>query len=162
MGPLHTERALERARGLVADAERRGAKVLKLGKIHDEATFEKGYFMRPTVVTEISDDAPLMAEEQFCPAIPIVIYREVEDALARANATIFGLGGSVWSKDGERAKALAARIQAGTVFVNTHGTQSVNRIAPYGGVKQSGTGRRSGIEGLREYMQLQTLTTFER
>jgi acyl-CoA reductase-like NAD-dependent aldehyde dehydrogenase len=113
-------------------------------------------------VTEIADDAPLMVEEQFCPAIPIARYRDIEDALVRANATIYGLGGSVWSKDVEQAAMLARRIRAGTVFVNTHGTQSVNRKAPYGGVKQSGTGRRSGIEGVREYLQIQTLTTFER
>jgi len=77
------------------------------------------------------------------------------------NTTIYGLGGSVWSKDNAKAMTIAQQIQAGTVFVNTHGTQSVNRKAPYGGLKQSGLGRRSGMEGLREYLLLQTLTTFE-
>lgn len=161
MGPMHTAVGLERARSLVADARRRNANIIELGKIKDEALFERGHFMRPMVVTDIGDDAPLMAQEQFCPVIPIATYDDVEDAIARANATVYGLGGSVWSKDIGKAAALARRIQAGTVFVNTHGTESINRKAPYGGVKQSGIGRRAGIEGVREYLQVQTLTTYE-
>jgi aldehyde dehydrogenase len=161
MGPVHTRGSQERAQALVDDAARRGARVRRLGQIDDKATFEEGYFMRPTVVTEIDDAAPLMTEEQFAPAIPIVSYVDVDEALERANASIYGLGGSVWSADIDKAAAVAQRIQAGTVFVNTHGTRSVNRRAPYGGLKQSGIGRRSGIDGLREYMQSQTLTTFE-
>ena len=125
------------------------------------ATFKRGHFMRPTIVTGLADDALLMTEEQFCPAIPIATYTDIEDAMQRANATTFGLGGSVWSRNIEQAIILARRLEAGTVFVNTHGTQSVNRKAPYGGVKQSGIGRRAGIEGIREYMQIQTLTTYE-
>jgi acyl-CoA reductase-like NAD-dependent aldehyde dehydrogenase len=161
MGPLHAKQAYQRALGLVADAEKRGATVRRLGKVQDETIFAAGYFMRPTLVTEIGDDAPLVTEEQFCPALPVMKYRDVEDALARANSSIYGLGGSVWSKNIDKAAALASRIQAGTVFVNTHGTRSVNHHAPYGGMKQSGIGRRSGMEGMREYMQTQTLTTFE-
>ena len=161
MGPMHTGRALERARGLVADAEKRGGRVLRLGQIADRAGFERGHFMEPIVVTGLSDAAPLMAEEQFCPAVPVASFSDIEDALARANHTIYGFGGSIWSRDTKRAADLARRITAGTVFVNTHGTESVNRRAPYGGVKQSGIGRRAGMDGIREYMQIQTLTTFE-
>ena len=161
MGPLHTEQSQRRAFGLVADAQHRGAKIRKVGRVHDESTFEEGHFMRPTIVTDIGDDAALMTEEQFCPAIPIARYDDLDDAIARANASIFGLGGSVWGADIDRAVVVARKIQAGTVFVNTHGTRNVNRRAPYGGLKQSGVGRRAGIEGLREYMQSQTLTTFE-
>jgi acyl-CoA reductase-like NAD-dependent aldehyde dehydrogenase len=161
MGPMHTARALDRAQSLVADAAKRGAKVQRLGQIADKAVFERGHFMQPTVVSEIADDAPLMAEEQFCPAIPVATYRDVDEAIARANATIYGFGGSIWSRDIARARDLAKQLRAGTVFVNTHGTESVNRKLPYGGIKQSGIGRRAGIEGMREYMQVQTLTTFE-
>jgi acyl-CoA reductase-like NAD-dependent aldehyde dehydrogenase len=161
MGPLHNASARERALDLIDEAKQQGATVRRLGTVLDEANFAEGYFVRPTVVTDVGDGARLMIEEQFCPAIPIAKYRELEEALARANASIYGLGGSVWSKDSAKATTIAQRIQAGTVFVNTHGTQSVNRNAPYGGLKQSGLGRRSGIEGLREYMQLQTLTTFD-
>jgi len=161
MGPMHTARALDRARGIVADAASRGAKVQVLGQVPDKATFARGHFMQPTVVSDIAEDAPLMAEEQFCPAVPVATYREVDDAIARANATIYGFGGSIWSRDIGRACDLARRLQAGAVFVNTHGTESVNRKLPYGGVKQSGIGRRAGIEGVKEYMQIQVLTTFE-
>jgi acyl-CoA reductase-like NAD-dependent aldehyde dehydrogenase len=161
MGPMHTARALDRAQGLVADAARRSAKVQVLGHIADKAGFERGHFMRPTVVSDIADDAPLMAEEQFCPAVPVATYREIEDAVDRANTTIYGFGGSIWSRNIGGASELARKLNAGTVFVNAHGTESVNRTLPYGGIKQSGIGRRAGIEGIREYMQVQTLTTFE-
>jgi acyl-CoA reductase-like NAD-dependent aldehyde dehydrogenase len=158
---MHTARALDRAQSIVADAARRGAKVQVLGQVPDKETFGRGHFMQPTVVSDIAEDAPLVAEEQFCPAVPVATYRDVGDAVARANATIYGFGGSIWSRDIARATDLARQLRAGTVFVNTHGTESVNRKLPYGGIKQSGIGRRAGIEGMREYMQVQTLTTFE-
>ena len=161
MGPMHTARALDRAKALVADAARRNAKVQVLGQVRDKAAFDRGHFMRPTVVSDIAEDAQLMAEEQFCPAIPVATYRDLDDAIARANSTIYGFGGSIWSRDTRRATDLARQLHAGTVFVNTHGTESVNRKLPYGGIKQSGIGRRAGIEGIREYLQIQTLTTFE-
>jgi acyl-CoA reductase-like NAD-dependent aldehyde dehydrogenase len=161
MGPLHTRESQQRAFSLIADAKSRGATAREFGRIDDPATFAEGYFMRPTVVTDVPDEAPLVTEEQFCAALPILKYRDLDDAVARVNASIYGLGGSVWSRDTDKALALARKIQSGTVFVNTHGTRSVNRRAPYGGLKQSGVGRRSGIEGLREYMQSQTMTTFE-
>jgi acyl-CoA reductase-like NAD-dependent aldehyde dehydrogenase len=161
MGPMHTARALDRAESLVADAARRSAKVQLLGQIADKAAFDRGHFMQPIVVSDIAEDAQLMVEEQFCPAVPVACYRDVDDALARANSTIYGFGGSVWSRDIGRAAIVARQLHAGTVFVNTHGTESVNRKLPYGGIKQSGIGRRAGIDGIREYLQVQTLTTFE-
>jgi acyl-CoA reductase-like NAD-dependent aldehyde dehydrogenase len=119
--------------------------------------------MRPTVVTDIADDAPLMAEEQFCPAIPVTIttYETLEDAIARANNTQFGLGASVWSRDTEKALDVARKIEAGQVWINTHGVLAINHLAPYGGIKQSGIGRKSGIEGILEYIESQTITTYE-
>src|SRR5215467_1978385 len=161
MGPLHTRKAQLRAEGLLEDAIRRGANVANLGRIDNESTFSGGYFMRPAVVTDIPEDAPLMAEEQFCPAIPIATYDDLDDAIARANRSIYGLGGSVWSRDVERAVGIASKIEAGQVWINAHGVHAINHLAPYGGVKQSGIGRKSGIEGIREYMQSQTITTNE-
>jgi acyl-CoA reductase-like NAD-dependent aldehyde dehydrogenase len=161
MGPLHTRAAKARAAGLVEDAARRGARVEPLGKIDDEAVFHNGYFMQPTIVTDIADDAPLMSEEQFCPAIPVATYETVDEVVARANRTHFGLSGSVWGRDAERAVGVARRIEAGQVWVNSHGIYAINHLAPYGGVKQSGIGRKSGIEGIHEYLQSQTITTHE-
>jgi acyl-CoA reductase-like NAD-dependent aldehyde dehydrogenase len=161
MGPVHTQKALTRANELTEDARRRGANLRPLGKIDDEATFAKGYFMRPTLVTDIEDDAPLMTEEQFCPAIPVVTYETVDEAITRANNSQFGLGGSVWSSNIDFAVEVAQKIEAGQVWVNTHGVLAINHLAPYGGVKQSGIGRKSGIEGIMEYVQSQTITTYE-
>ena len=161
MGPLHTQKAQTRALGLLEDAGRRGADIRLLGKVESEATFHKGYFMRPTVVTGLPDDAPLMTEEQFCPAIPVTTYHDIDQAIARANQSYFGLSGSVWSRDVDRALNVARNIEAGQVWVNAHGPLAINHLAPYGGVKQSGIGRKSGIEGILEYVQSQTITTLE-
>jgi len=161
MGPLHTRNAQRRAEGLLEDAVRRGANVTNLGRVDNEATFSGGYFMRPVVVTDVAEDVPLVAEEQFCPAIPVATYDDLDDAIARANGSIYGLSGSVWSRDVERAVGIARKIEAGQVWINAHGVHAINHLAPYGGVKQSGIGRKSGIEGIREYMQSQTITTHE-
>jgi len=161
MGPLHTRKAQARAEGLLEDAVRRGAQVKNLGRIDNEATFAGGYFMRPVVVTDIPEDAQLMVEEQFCPAIPVTTYDDLDDAVARANRSIYGLSGSVWSGDVDRAMDVARKMEAGQVWINSHGVHAINHLAPYGGVKQSGIGRKSGIEGIREYVQSQTITTHE-
>ena len=159
MGPMHTRKGREDALALIEDCENRGAKVNRIGSIHNKATFERGYFIRPTVVTEIEDHAPLMTEEQFCPAIPITSYRDLDNVISRANDTYFGLCASVWSGNVDRALGVARQMEAGTVFVNSHGVTSVNRRAPYGGIKQSGIGRKASIEGVLEYLQMQTITT---
>jgi acyl-CoA reductase-like NAD-dependent aldehyde dehydrogenase len=85
----------------------------------------------------------------------------VGDAVMCANASEFGLGASVLGQDGDRATDVASRIEAGQVWVNTHGVSAINHLAPYGGVKQSGIGRKSGIEGIMEYVQSQTITTHD-
>lgn len=161
MGPLHSKAAQTRAAQLVDDASRSGATICSLGHVKDQDLFRDGYFMRPSMVTDIGDGARLMAEEQFCPAIPIATYDDVDDAIVRANDTIYGLGGSVWGSDIKRALDIGARLEAGTVWVNTHGTEHIDRRAPYGGVKQSGLGRKSGLEGVLEYSQAQTFTSYE-
>ncbi|HET9149636.1 MAG TPA: aldehyde dehydrogenase family protein, partial [Alphaproteobacteria bacterium] len=161
MGPLHTEKGRIRAHTLVEDAKRRGADILRVGKINDRETFERGWFMEPMVVTGLDDEAPLVAEEQFCPAIPIAAYSDLDEAVARANASVYGLGASVWSADVEKALAVGRRIESGTVWINTHGTEYINRSAAYGGVKQSGIGRKAGLDGVLEYTQMLTLMAFE-
>jgi acyl-CoA reductase-like NAD-dependent aldehyde dehydrogenase len=161
MGPLHTRAGLDRVKRLVDDAVSRGAVTQELGSVADAQTFARGHFMRPTIVTGVPDDAPLMTEEQFGPAIPVVTFRSIDEVLARANASIFGLGGSIWTSNIERGLELARKVEAGTVWLNSHGTDWVNRRAPYGGIKQSGIGRKAGLEGVLDYMEMQTITTFE-
>jgi len=161
-GPMHNKVQLDKGLALVEDARRRGATVENVGTVTDEQLVASGYYMRPSVVTNIAADAPLVAEEQFCPSVPIIVYDDLDAALAQANDSIYGLGGSIWSKDVDRALELGTRIASGTIWINTHGTGAINRRAPYGGVKQSGIGRKSGLEGVLDYLQLQTISSFEK
>lgn len=161
MGPLHTRGAQEKANAIVLDAARQGGKVSTLGKIDNEATFAGGYFMKPTVVTGLPDDARLVVEEQFCAAIPISTYDDIDDAVVRANKSVYGLSASVWGRNIDNAVSVSRRLDAGQVWINNHGVAAINHMAPYGGVKQSGIGRKSGIEGILEYLQSQTITTVE-
>jgi acyl-CoA reductase-like NAD-dependent aldehyde dehydrogenase len=115
--------------------------------------------MQPSIVTNIALDAPLVADEQFCPSVPIVTYRDIEEAIAAANDSVYGLGGSVWSRDLTRAAAIAPRIAAGMVSINTHGGPPSRSVAR-GGIKQSGLGRKLGLEGILDYLETQTITTY--
>jgi acyl-CoA reductase-like NAD-dependent aldehyde dehydrogenase len=114
-----------------------------------------GYFIEPTIVGDIRDDARLVREEQFGPVVPVLRYSDVNDAIRRANATRFGLGASVWSSDLERAAAVAARLDAGTVWVNAHTV--LDPDTPFGGWKQSGLGRGNGELGLQNCMESNVL-----
>ncbi|MFC9971092.1 aldehyde dehydrogenase family protein [Spirillospora sp. NPDC127200] len=151
VGPVVSADAAGRVRALVDDAAARGADVTGLGTVN--AAMDAGYFVRPTLLTGLDDDAPAVAEEQFGPTVPLLIYDTEDEALARANAGELGLGASVWSADEERAFAFARRFEAGFAFVNTHNRTGMALRAPFGGVKRSGHGREYGAEGLLEYAQ---------
>src|SRR5262249_13958976 len=133
MGPLQNRAQFERVKGFLEDARQNGT----VGAGGDVLERE-GYFVRPTVVCDLPDSARLVREEQFGPILPVLRYTDLADAIARANDTEYGLGGSVWSSDRERACAVAARIDAGTVWVNKH--LDMRPDTPFGGTKQSGTG----------------------
>jgi acyl-CoA reductase-like NAD-dependent aldehyde dehydrogenase len=105
--------------------------------------------VQPTIVRDLADDARLVKEEQFGPILPVLRYSDVDDAIARANDTDFGLGGSVWSKNLDRAYAVAARIDSGTVWINQH--LDMHPEVPFSGTKQSGIGTEQGQEGLEEF-----------
>ena len=109
--------------------------------------------MRPRLVLGLSDDAPLVRDEQFGPVVPVMAYANIDEVVTRANAGDLGLGASVWSADESRAFAVAQRLEAGFVFVNTHNRTGMSLRAPFGGVKKSGFGREYGDEGLLEYAQ---------
>ncbi|MBA8956858.1 aldehyde dehydrogenase family protein [Actinomadura namibiensis] len=151
VGPVVSADAAARVRALVDDAAARGADVTELGAVR--AAMDAGYFVRPTLLTGLDDDAPVVAGEQFGPTVPLLVYDSEAEALARANAGDLGLGASVWSADEERAFAFARRFEAGFAFVNTHNRTGLALRAPFGGVKRSGHGREYGVEGLREYVQ---------
>src|SRR5262245_59668915 len=146
MGPLQNRAQFERVKGFLEDARRNGTIIA--GGLHDD---REGYFVRPTIVRDIPDGARLVREEQFGPILPVLRYTDLDDAIARANDTEYGLGASVWSSDRERALRVAARIDAGTVWVNKHLDMQLN--TPVGGAKQSGIGVELGPEALWEYAQ---------
>ncbi len=150
-GPVQNKAQFDFVRELAEDARGRGGKFLAGGEPLDRP----GYFFPLSVVVDVSDGHRIVDEEQFGPILPIIRYSDPEDALARANASENGLGGSVWSSDLAAATALAQRLECGTAWVNDHSTISPD--APFGGAKQSGIGTEFGLHGLDEYMQLQTV-----
>jgi acyl-CoA reductase-like NAD-dependent aldehyde dehydrogenase len=150
-GPLQNRAQFNLVCQLAEDARARGGRFLAGGRPLDRA----GYFFPLSIVTEVNDDARVVSEEQFGPILPVLRYRDVDEALARANASNNGLGGSIWSANIERASRLAKQLECGTAWVNDHATLSP--LAPFGGVKQSGIGVEFGLYGLGEYMSLQTV-----
>ena len=144
LGPLQNKAQYEIVANLVEAAKASGARVL-LGGNPD--TDQPGYFYPTTLVADIDNDNPLVAEEQFGPALPIIRYSTIDEAIEKANALDVGLGASVWSSDPATARDVATRIQAGTVWINKHG--AVDPRIPFGGAKQSGYGLEFGVEGLK-------------
>jgi len=150
LGPLQNRMQYEKVKELLNDTKKHG-KIIAGGEVPDQA----GYFIKPTIVRDVSDGTRIVDEEQFGPILPVIKYKDTEDALARANASPYGLGGSVWSKDPERAYAVANRMNSGTVWVNKHADLAPN--IPFGGSGQSGIGSELGEEGLAEFTQLQVI-----
>jgi acyl-CoA reductase-like NAD-dependent aldehyde dehydrogenase len=144
LGPLQNRAQYDVVARLVDAARDAGARILVGG---DPDSASAGHFYPVTLVADIDDDNPLVAEEQFGPALPIVRYEDLEQALEMANALDVGLGASVWSSDREAARAVAARLEAGTVWINSHG--GVHPMIPFGGIKKSGYGLEFGVEGLK-------------
>jgi len=151
LGPVQNAQQFAKVKELVEDAKANGARVILGG----EAPEGDGYFYPLTLLADVTDGMRIVDEEQFGPVLPIIRYTDVDDALARANASSMGLGGSVWSSDVEEAKALAMQLESGSAWINSHG--GLNPNAPFGGVKQSGVGREFGEEGLREFTSLQSV-----
>jgi acyl-CoA reductase-like NAD-dependent aldehyde dehydrogenase len=144
LGPLQNRAQYDIVTRLVDAARESGATILVGGDPDPEAP---GHFYPTTLVADVEDTNPLVAEEQFGPALPIIRYDDIDSAVAMANRLDVGLGASVWSSDKEAARAVAARLEAGTVWINAHG--GVHPMIPFGGVKKSGYGLEFGVEGLK-------------
>ena len=153
LGPLQNEAQRDIVAGLVEDAKKSGATVLTGGELDPDAT---GYFYPTTLVADIDNDNALVQEEQFGPALPIIKYSTVEQALEWANDSEMGLGSSVWSSDRAKALEVAAKLQAGTTWINKHG--AIDPRVPFGGAKQSGYGLEFGVEGLKSVAQPKVIT----
>jgi acyl-CoA reductase-like NAD-dependent aldehyde dehydrogenase len=151
LGPINNAPQFERVKGLVAEAIEQGAQAVAGGHPIEG----DGYFFEPTILTNLAEGARIVDEEQFGPALPVLTYRTVPEAIERANATNYGLGASVWSSDPLRAAEVAEKLEAGTVWVNTH--MQLTHDAPFTGMKWSGLGSEMGLWSIYSYTDPQTV-----
>jgi acyl-CoA reductase-like NAD-dependent aldehyde dehydrogenase len=150
IGPLQNRAQFEKVKGLIEDAKKDGATV-----VGGASGGRSGYFISPAVVTNVKEGSRIVDEEQFGPVIPLIRFKDDSEIVARANATLYGLGGSVWSSNLERARRIAEEIDAGTVWINQH--VNIGPHIPMAGTKQSGLGVEQALEGLAEYTQIRVL-----
>ncbi|MET1035507.1 MAG: aldehyde dehydrogenase family protein [Arthrobacter sp.] len=156
MGPLNSPDQARYVVDLIEEARAAGAEVREFGELPG-GELASGNFVRPALVLDPDPALRIVTEEQFGPAIPIMAFDDVDEAVAAANDTWAGLCASVWTADPATAHAVGARLRAGYVFHNTHGAAHLDQRAPFGGVKSSGFGREMGLEGLREFMDTHTV-----
>ncbi|MEH3101279.1 aldehyde dehydrogenase family protein [Sphingomonas adhaesiva] len=156
IGPLNNKQQYDRVLDLIQDAKDKGYQFLVGGEKADVP----GYFIPVTILDNPPEDSRIVQEEQFGPVLPLLKFDDLEDVVRRANATDYGLGGSVWGNDEDKALEIAQRIASGTVWVNE--TQHLSPMAAFGGMKQSGVGVEGGVEGLLEYTNAQTIVRKKR
>ncbi len=152
IGPIQNQRQYLRVQELLEDTRNCGA------TLSDGAALPtgNGYFIAPTIVTNVPDDARIVQEEQFGPVIPVLKFRDIEDALRRTNDTRYGLAGSVWSSNIMRATEIANRMDVGTAWINQHRATAAN--VPFGGAKESGIGRHYSVLGLKSNMEARVIS----
>jgi acyl-CoA reductase-like NAD-dependent aldehyde dehydrogenase len=150
VGPLQNRAQFEKVKKLIDGAKKDGATV-----IGGESGGRRGYFIAPAIVTNVKEGSGIVDEEQFGPVVPLIRFKSDDEIAARANASPYGLGASVWSSDLARAEKIAAALDAGTVWINQH--VAIGPHIPMAGAKQSGVGVEQGLEGLAEFTQLRVL-----
>lgn len=141
-GPVQNKMQYDKVQSLIADATAQGGKIVT----QSIRLPEKGYYIAPTIVVDLPESAALVQDEQFGPALPVLKFKDIEDVLARSNASSFGLGGSVWSQDLDKAQQIASQMETGTVWINSH--SDLSPAAVFGGWKSSGLGYSFGLDGL--------------
>lgn len=150
IGPIQNKAQYEKVKAFLESARKDGT-IVAGGEVMDRA----GYFLRPTIVRDVTDGDQIVDEEQFGPILPVIRFSDIDDVVARANASPYGLGASVWSSDVDRAVSVASRIESGSVWVNQH--VAIGPHIPMAGVKSSGLGVEQSEEGLAEYTQLSVI-----
>ncbi|MDX6650781.1 MAG: aldehyde dehydrogenase [Solirubrobacteraceae bacterium] len=153
LGPLVSDTQRERVRGYIRTGEEEGARLVTGGEEPPEG-LERGFFVRPTVFSDVRSDMRIAQEEIFGPVLTIMPYEDEEEAVRIANDSEYGLAGGVWSADEERAKRVARRIRTGQVEING---ATFNPLAPFGGLKQSGHGRELGRFAIEEFLAVKSL-----
>jgi phenylacetaldehyde dehydrogenase len=155
MGPLVSEDQLRRVTGYIASGVDEGARIVYGGERASGEGLAGGYFVSPTVFTDVSAEMRIMREEIFGPVAMVGSFADEDEAVGLANATPFGLAAGIWTRDVGRAHRVAAKVDAGTVWVNTYGM--FDAAIPYGGFRLSGYGKELGREALELYLQTKTV-----
>lgn len=152
LGPLQNKAQYDKVLDVLAETRAlRGVRIAAGGAALDRP----GYFIAPTIVADVVEGARVVDEETFGPVLPVLRFGDVDDAIRRANASRFGLGGSIWTRDAERGAQLAARLDTGVAWVNHH--LGLSPAFPFGGVKESGIGRTNSLMGLKSNMEAQVV-----
>jgi aldehyde dehydrogenase (NAD+) len=155
IGPLVSAQQMERVSGYLAIGQKEGARALAGGSPLTEGALSKGYFVPPTVFANVQDNMRIAQEEIFGPVISAISFKDSDELIQRANATTFGLGSGVWTKDVSKAHRVAKALRAGSVWVNCY--QAMDPAVPFGGYKMSGYGRESGKQHLEEYLNVKAV-----
>jgi acyl-CoA reductase-like NAD-dependent aldehyde dehydrogenase len=155
VGPLHTAAQRDEIEEQVNDAVKRGARVLAGGKRPSGDAFSRGNFYLPTLLADVDGDSRVLKEEVFGPVLPIMRVKDFDEAIDKANDSIYGLGSSVWTRDLDKATQAAERLEAGYTWINS--PQIIFDELPFGGVKQSGLGKEHGEEALDYYMETKSV-----
>jgi betaine-aldehyde dehydrogenase len=156
MGPLISAAHREKVMGFVKSGMQEGARLVTGGRIPEGKAFEKGFFLEPTVFDGVNKEMGIAREEIFGPVLSVFSFASLDEAVALANATRYGLAASIWTNDMYQAYECARRIRAGTIWINTYG--NFFSEVPFGGYRESGMGRELGTAGLREYAELKSIT----
>jgi aldehyde dehydrogenase (NAD+) len=155
IGPLVSEQQLDRVTSYLSLGRDEGAKALSGGARITEGALAKGYFVPPTVFANVKDDMRIAQEEIFGPVLSAIPFTDIDEVIERGNATQFGLGSGVWTKDVSKAHRLAKGLRAGSVWVNCY--QAMDPAVPFGGYKMSGYGRESGLQQMEEYLNVKAV-----